>query len=92
MKAIYQIVGMKHRGTEALVASLKAGDPVMLMRDAFNEHDSHAVAVWAFGTHIGFVKGTEAPALAARMDSRKEESILARFVTANRWPQAECDE
>lgn len=92
MKAIYTIVGMKHRpGAERLVASMKTGEPLRLVRDPFNTHDRNAVEVWASGVHIGFVKGSEVAVLAARMD-RAGCDLEGRFVTENRWPAVEVDE
>lgn len=92
MKAIYQIVGMRFRGAEALVASLPAGEPLRLVRDADNQHDANAIEVWARGVHVGFVKATEAASLAKAMDRDGKQAISGRFATENRWPAAEVEE
>ena len=92
MKAIYQIVGMRWRGTEALVAALRDGEPLRLARDPFNEHDTNAIEVWVQGTLVGFIKAEDAVRLAARLDEKGDIEIAARFVSANRWPHAEVEE
>jgi hypothetical protein len=55
MKATYSIVGMKHRGTEKLLASLPRHEPLSLVREPTNEHDPNAVKVMHGGTHIGYL-------------------------------------
>lgn len=102
MKSLFTIVGMKHRGTEALVAGLPKGETLTLVREPTNAHDPNAVQVWARGVHIGYVRGTQARGLAREMDMRSEMyslnagddrakvgGILA--VTADRWPCVEAD-
>lgn len=92
MKSIFAIVGMKHRGTEALVAGLPRGETLTLIREPTNAHDPNAVQVWARDVHAGFVKGTQARGLAQFMDRAGHAyfpAILA--VTAERWPCAEVD-
>lgn len=108
MKALYALVGMKHRGTEALVVTLPAGEPLALIREPTNEHDPNAVQVWARDVHLGFVKGTQARALAAKMDGpsrvlsgcavraaiqQEPARWTGRLVAGgDRWPMIEVDE
>lgn len=89
MKAVYTIVGMQHRGSEALVASLPIGEPLQLIRDPFNDHDMNAIEVWARGQHVGFIKAIEAKLMADWMDKGGTVELAARYVNVGRWPQAE---
>lgn len=68
MKALYAMVGMQHRNALEFVASLPNGEPLTLVREPNNVFDPNAVQVWAQGRHIGFIKATQARALAIRMD------------------------
>ena len=43
LKSLYALVGMKHRGTEALVASLRQGEPLTLIREPTNLYDQNAI-------------------------------------------------
>ena len=63
-KAIYSIVGMKHRDAEQFVASLPVGEPLRLVREPTNEVDPNAVQVWARERHVGFIKAAQARTLA----------------------------
>lgn len=104
MKALYALVGMKHRGTEALVASLKTGESLTLVREPTNPHDRNAVQVWARDQHVGFVKGSQVAPLARRMDgigappgTLPFEIVPARMpaklaIDGGRWPMVEVDE
>ncbi len=69
----YAIVGMKHRGAEALVASLPPDEPLTLVREPGNRSDPNAVQVWARGKHVGYVPKTQ-------------NAVLARFIDANGKP------
>ncbi len=92
MKSILTIVGMKHRGTEKLVANLPQGEPLTLIREPTNQYDPHAVQVWGRDQHLGFVKGTQARDVARFMDDGKHAQFPAVLaVTADRWPCAELD-
>lgn len=102
MKALYALVGMKHRGSEALVASLKRGHPLLLIREADNPHDRNAVQVWANGEHIGYVRGTQVRPLAMKLDApswHQQSALTGRScinaslaVSADRWPMIEVEE
>lgn len=72
MKALYALVGMKHRGTEALVASLPQGEPLTLIREPDNRYDANAVQVWARQQHVGYVKGSQVRPLAIAMDADRD--------------------
>ena len=64
----YAIVGMKHRGAEALVASLPPDEPLLLIREPDNKFDPNAVQVWARGRHVGYVPKTQNAVLAKFID------------------------
>ena len=66
----YAIVGMKHRGAEALVASLPPDEPLTLVRERGNKYDANAVQVWARGTHVGYVPKTQNAVLARFIDDQ----------------------
>lgn len=68
MKALYSMVGMQHRDAVAFVSSLPRGEPLTLIREPTNQYDPNAVQVWARDRHVGFVKATQARALAMRID------------------------
>ncbi len=91
-KTVYAIVGMKHRGTEALVSSLPVGEPLLLVREASNQFDPNAVQVWARGQHVAYLKATQVRSLAMAMDTSeiaKKDAKLA--IDGGRWPMAEVD-
>lgn len=101
MKSLVALVGMKHRGTEALVTSLPQGEPLMLIREPDNEHDSYAVQVWARGMMIGFIKGSQVKPVALAMDSAaarlglppKAATMAAKLaIDGGRWPMVEIDD
>ncbi len=64
----YALVGMKHRGAEALVASLPPDEPLLLIREPGNKFDPNAVQVWARGQHVGYVPKTQNAVLAKFID------------------------
>ncbi len=68
MRQLYALVGMKWRGTEALVASLLQGEPLTLVREPENKHDRNAIQVWARSTHVAYIKASQARPLAAFID------------------------
>lgn len=100
-KSLYALVGMKHRGTEALVASLPQGEPLTLIREPTNPYDHNAVQVWAREQHIGFVKSTQVRPLAMAMDRAIEMQRLSRggggvmpaklSIDGGHWPMVEVD-
>lgn len=100
MKSLSALVGMKHRGTEALVASLPAGEPLTLVREPNNDYDRNAVQVWARGQHIGYVKASEVRPIAMAMDAAAAKSNVnvgslmtpAKLaIDGGRWPMIEVD-
>lgn len=102
MKSLVALVGMKHRGTEALVASLPRGEPLTLVREPTNPHDRWAVQVWARGVHVGFVKGSQVRPIAMAMDRAAVKDpktgdvelpdIAARLaIDGGRWPMCEIE-
>lgn len=92
MKAIYTLVGMQHRGTMALVRSLPHGKPLTLVRDPENKFDPNAVKVMLNAEHIGFVKATEAGALARYMTAAGMSEMPATLNATSAWPQVETTE
>jgi hypothetical protein len=51
------IVGTKHRGRAALtvLARLRPGDRLRLVREPDNRHDPNAIAVYSETMHIGYI-------------------------------------
>ena len=97
MKSLIALVGTKYRGPEmvALLASLPNGEPLTLRRDPMNAYDPSAVQVWARGEHIGFIKGTQNRAIAARMDSADAliwQSRAKLAIEGGKQPMVEIDE
>lgn len=100
MMSLIALVGMKFRGADIvrLVASLPDGEPLTLVRERDNPHDSNAVQVWARGQHVGYLKGSQNRPVALAMDQAitnwgPEYAKPAKLrVTADRWPMVEIDE
>ena len=100
MKSIVALAGMKYRGTEDLVRTMKDGEAVRLVRERDNAHDPNAVQVWAKDgaaqdVMLGFLKaGLHAGgAVALLMDRRGLTEMNAKLkVTADRWPMIEVDD
>lgn len=94
MKGLYALVGMKHRGTEALVQSLPDREPLKLVREPRNPHDGNAIQVWARGTHLGYIKGSQNRDLARWMDEKPDVPVFAFLSQTNgeRWPMVETNE
>lgn len=63
----YSIVGMNYIKTEDIVAALKPGAAITLVREPNNEHDKNAVAVWANGQRVGYIP-------------KKQNLVLAQFI------------
>lgn len=68
--AKFSIVGMGHRGTEEVVAALKPGAVLTLVREPTNKFDPNAVMVWADGVHVGYIPKSQNKPLAAIIDSK----------------------
>lgn len=101
MKGLYGLVGMKHRGTEALVASLPNGESLTLVRESDNRFDKNAVQVWARETHVGYVKGSQVKPLALAMDAKPpsadghsvQQVMPAKLaIDGGKWPLVEVEE
>jgi hypothetical protein len=92
-KSLVALVGMKHRKTEALVASLPKGEPLVLIREPTNQYDPFAVQVWARDVHLGFVKGTQVKSIALAMDRAGITAQPGTLQTdGGRWPMVEYDD
>lgn len=81
-KSLVALVGMKHRGTEALVASLPAGEVVRLVPEPTNKFDRDAVMVWARGEHVGYLKASQIKGLSRRIQEKGDPWALARPIGA----------
>lgn len=96
MKGLYALVGMKHKGTESTVASMKDGEPVALIREANNPHDPNAVAVWWGLIPLGYIKASQAKKLTPVIDARPSPTNVGMKgclrVAADRWPMIEVEE
>lgn len=92
MTKTYTMVGMQHRGSEAIVGSLRHYEPLLLLREPGNKFDRNAVQVWARGQHVAFIPKKENVALAALMDERgrsiQDFKMNARFILG-KWPRLE---
>lgn len=87
------VVGIKHRGPEALAAvrKMKAGDRVRLVREADNTYDGNAVQVWFMAVHIGYVPKVANPKIAAAMDAgiAPEALVDVSPILRNNWIERE---
>lgn len=74
----YFIVGEKFRPQECrdLLESLPDGEPLLLVREPGNKHDANAIRVHARGMHIGYVRGSQAEALAPLIDRAGADMAL----------------
>ena len=79
MKTLVALVGMKHRGTEALVASLPQGEPLTLIREPNNDFDPNAVQVWARGKHVAYLKASQVRPVAIALDRGLQTSMTAKL-------------
>lgn len=88
----YTMVGMQHRGSDAVVSDLHHHESLLLLREPGNAFDRNAIQVWARGQHVAFIPKKENVALAALMDERgrsiQDFKMNARFV-AGKWPRLE---
>jgi hypothetical protein len=96
LKSLFALVGMKHRGTEALVASLPQGEPLELIREPTNQFDPNAIKVFARGQHVGYIAAKQAKPLAVKIDRQDNASVKilpARLaIDGGRWPMCEVEE
>jgi len=94
MKTLQKLVGMKYHGTERIVASMADGYTVGLIREPKNEHDRHAIQVWADERLLGYLAKPDNRNLAIAMDLRAVTSMMGtlRPNTPERWPMVEVEE
>lgn len=88
MKTLVALVGTRFRGEAALrlLAELPKGEPLILLREPDNPHDPNAVQVWARGTHIGYLKGTQCRPVARAMDAAaRVDSVEQGDPGVRRW-------
>lgn len=92
MPQLMALVGMKFRNTEDLVRSLRAHEEVMLKREPTNKFDPSAIAVYARGTHVGYLARKQYGDLPARMDRMGRLELRARIaLQPDSWPLVEVD-
>jgi hypothetical protein len=92
VKAIYDLVGMKYRGSEKFVRAQPNGVAAKLVREPMNKHDPWAVQVWLGGEHVAYVKGTQVGALARKMDAAGKSSLPGFLVADEVWPKIQVEE
>lgn len=68
--ALYtKVVGVTFEGRQEVVAQLRPGEPLRLVREPANPHDAHAVrVVREDGTSVGYLSATVAGRLSPQMD------------------------
>lgn len=100
MKSLVALVGMKHRGTESFVRTLPQGEQLCLVREPANPYDRFAVQVWARGTHVGYLKGSQVKPIALAMDSSPVLAAVEGMgagkpaklaLDGGKWPMVEID-
>jgi len=76
-----KIVGVSFEGRQDLVAGLRAGDALALVREPGNAYDANAIAV-RYGTlHLGFLRREIASKVAPKFDSGDSYSAVVGSVT-----------
>jgi len=63
-----KVAGVSFEGRQDVLAGLRAGDPLSLVRQPDNEHDANAIAVMRGTLHIGFLNKQMARKLAPKFD------------------------
>jgi single-stranded-DNA-specific exonuclease len=64
-----KVVGVSFEGRQEIVAGLSAGDPLELIRDPSNPHDSNAIAVHYGKLQLGYLRREIARRLAPNIDA-----------------------
>lgn len=85
----FMVAGVRHEGRPAIIGKYAApGDQVFLARDPGNRYSRHAVAIrLSNGMQIGFVPESEAPDIAALLDSGSlQDAYLTKVLTGGRSP------
>ncbi len=78
------LAGFRHAQAEDVWAELRAGDPLVLVREPDNPHDPNAVRVEWRGRKLGYVPRRDNPALAWALD--RGEALHARISRAEWHP------
>ena len=86
---LFEMVGMRHRGTAQYVAGLPNGAELTLEREPDNSYDGNAVKVLHKGRHVAYIKAVQAVSLAMAMDAKDIKSIVGRFSLEDGWPSVE---
>lgn len=72
------------------MASLPAGEPLVLRREPTNAYDRNAVQVFARGQHVGYLKASQVKDIAARMDASGQPEMTAKLaLQSGGWPMVE---
>ena len=81
------LAGFQYHAGTVLWDELKVGDPLTLVREPDNPHDSRAVRVEWRGAQLGYLPRAENEAVAAAMDrgERVTARIAARVQHRNPW-------
>jgi hypothetical protein len=68
MSKTYSIVGMNHQKSESIVAALKTGDELKLIREPTNKFDANAIAVYCGDQRVGYIPSKQNKVLAGFID------------------------
>lgn len=83
-----RVAGIRFHSYEKQQDEIDDGDVLELRRDADNQYDACAVAVYRKGEQIGFIEKANAPAIAAFMDylpgAVKYEAVVVFHDTSNK--------
>ena len=71
------LAGSQFYALDRLAPQMRVGDPLTLIREPTNGHDSHAIRVEWHGQQLGYVPRANNRALAAAMD--RGDRIVARI-------------
>jgi hypothetical protein len=78
MPKTYPVVGTQWSDVpEQFVADLKAGTPVLLVRQPDNPKDANAIAIYVEGKRIGYVPRNQNKVLAQFIDQQGDEVNVA---------------
>ena len=86
-----RVAGIRFHSYEKQEHEIEEGDVLELRRDADNQYDPNAVAVFRKGAQIGFVEKNNAPAIAAIMDFLPGEKQFAAKVVFHDTSPATSD-
>lgn len=76
-----KIVGVTHEGRQDLVAGVRPGEPLALVREPDNEHDPRAIAVRYGNLKLGYLRRAIAARIAPNIDGGERYTAEVRHVT-----------